>query len=168
MATSDIVDIFRIDAAGFFAFRFSTGVFSLGVGVSIGAALVGFFGPSSIVCHLAVGAAVFALIVSSIVSMEDQQAIEEVLSTPLRAPQAGATSKEACGQLGETYSLSPRETEILELLAQGRDPVRIQDMLFVSYHTVRNHIKSIYRKLDVHSRQELLDLVEETMEAMPR
>ena len=44
--------------------------------------------------------------------------------------------------------------------------MRIKDMLFVSYHTVRNHIKSIYRKLDVHSRQELIDVLEHEMDTL--
>ena len=71
-----------------------------------------------------------------------------------------------CASLGEKFALSAREVEVLELLAQGRDPSRIQDQLFLSYHTVRNHIKSIYRKLDVHSRQELLDVLEKEMEQL--
>ncbi|MBQ6585555.1 MAG: LuxR family transcriptional regulator [Coriobacteriales bacterium] len=70
------------------------------------------------------------------------------------------TLEEACAALGHRLDLSAREIEVFTLLAQGRDPVRIQDTLFISYNTVRNHIKSIYRKLGVHSRQELLDLVE--------
>ena len=55
--------------------------------------------------------------------------------------------------------LTPRETEILALLAQGRSAPYIRDALIISKGTVTTHLKHIYRKLDVHSRQELIDLV---------
>jgi PAS domain S-box-containing protein len=53
--------------------------------------------------------------------------------------------------------LSPREREILgELLAGSRVPA-IAKRLFISPHTVRNHLKSIYRKLDVGDQAELIE-----------
>jgi len=51
--------------------------------------------------------------------------------------------------------LSARERDVLRHLVEGRDPVAIGAELCISPHTVRNHLKSIYRKLDVHSRTEL-------------
>ena len=53
--------------------------------------------------------------------------------------------------------LSEREMDVLKLLAGGRKGPQIAGELFISYSTVRTHLKSIYRKLDVHSRQELLE-----------
>lgn len=50
--------------------------------------------------------------------------------------------------------LSDRETEILRKLCDGHNYVTIADMLFISGHTVRAHIKNIYRKLEVNSRAE--------------
>lgn len=50
--------------------------------------------------------------------------------------------------------LSPRESEILELLAKGMSFSEISDILQISCHTVTAHIKKIYRKLQVHSRGE--------------
>lgn len=55
--------------------------------------------------------------------------------------------------------LTPRETEVLLLLAQGRSAPFIRDALVISKGTVTTHMKHIYKKLDVHSRQELIDLV---------
>ncbi len=55
--------------------------------------------------------------------------------------------------------LTPRETEALLLLAQGRSAPFIRDALVISKGTVTTHMKHIYKKLDVHSRQELIDLV---------
>jgi len=50
--------------------------------------------------------------------------------------------------------LSKRETEILEQLCDGDNYKAIADSLFISGHTVRAHIKSIYKKLQVNSRAE--------------
>lgn len=52
--------------------------------------------------------------------------------------------------------LSDRETEILRKLCDGHNYVAIADMLFISGHTVRAHIKNIYRKLEVNSRAEVV------------
>jgi PAS domain S-box-containing protein len=48
--------------------------------------------------------------------------------------------------------LTPREHEVLELLADGRDAVEIARRLDLSLHSVRGHIKSLLRKLRVHSQ----------------
>jgi LuxR family transcriptional regulator, maltose regulon positive regulatory protein len=48
--------------------------------------------------------------------------------------------------------LSPREREVLGLLAQGLTNRQISDRLFISEHTVHRHVTSILRKLDVPSR----------------
>ena len=53
-----------------------------------------------------------------------------------------------------------RENDTLLLLAKGRDVPSIAKQLFISENTVRSHSKSIYKKLDIHSKQELLDLLE--------
>ena len=50
--------------------------------------------------------------------------------------------------------LSPREQEIMELLVGGRDPARVADALDLSIHTVRSHLKRMFRKLEVHSTLE--------------
>ena len=63
--------------------------------------------------------------------------------------------------MAELYQLSPRETDILKFLAKGRNAAYIQGKLTISPHTVKSHIYSIYRKLDIHSQQKLMDFVEE-------
>ena len=65
-----------------------------------------------------------------------------------------------CHRLAEERQLSPRETEILILFARGRSSTRIADDLYISSGTVSTHLRNVYRKLDVHSRQELIDLIE--------
>jgi two-component system nitrate/nitrite response regulator NarL len=60
----------------------------------------------------------------------------------------------ANGHAGDT--LTPREREIVSALSSGQRVGAIAGRLGVSEHTVRNHLKAVYRKLDVHSQVELL------------
>lgn len=53
--------------------------------------------------------------------------------------------------------LSKRESEILEKLCTGDNYKSIADSLFISGHTVRAHIKNIYKKLHVNSRAEAVN-----------
>jgi two-component system NarL family response regulator len=51
-------------------------------------------------------------------------------------------------------SLSRRELEVLTLVAQGLNNRAIAEQLFISENTVKNHIRNIHEKLQVHSRME--------------
>jgi DNA-binding CsgD family transcriptional regulator len=68
----------------------------------------------------------------------------------------------ACRELSRAHLLTPRESDILVLLASGRDTPYIANQLFISKNTVRTHIKNLYIKMNVHSKQDLLDLLYET------
>lgn len=70
----------------------------------------------------------------------------------------------ACDYIIKSRGLSERETDVFLLLAKGRNLPYISEVLYISKNTVRTHLKSIYQKLDVHSRQELLDLIEKIAE----
>lgn len=61
------------------------------------------------------------------------------------------------------FNLTDRESEVLYHLLRGRSSRRIQEELFISESTANTHIRHIYGKLGVHSKQELLDLAD-TME----
>lgn len=56
--------------------------------------------------------------------------------------------------------LSQREREVTALIVRGNSVAAIAKKLFISENTVRGHFKSIYRKLGVHSKQQLIDLFE--------
>lgn len=62
-------------------------------------------------------------------------------------------------ELAERGGLTPRETEVFDLLARGRSIPYVRDALVISRETAATHAKHVYAKLDVHSRQELIDLV---------
>ena len=49
--------------------------------------------------------------------------------------------------------------EVLALIAEGHGQKRIAEELFLSPNTIHSYAKSLYRKLDVHDRQEVIDLV---------
>jgi NarL family two-component system response regulator LiaR len=51
--------------------------------------------------------------------------------------------------------LTPTEFQVLRLIGQGKSNEEIAKILFISKNTVRSHIKSIYSKLDTHSRLQL-------------
>ena len=70
------------------------------------------------------------------------------------------TFDERCQALAGQYGLTPRELEVFQMLARGRDRAYIQEQLVVSRNTVKAHVKHIYAKLDIHSHQDLIDLVE--------
>lgn len=64
-----------------------------------------------------------------------------------------------CQKLADQHGFTRREGEIFLLLAQGYTMPAISEKLFVSENTVKSHVKAIYQKLDIHSRTELIDLV---------
>lgn len=65
-----------------------------------------------------------------------------------------------CAAVARDFELTPREGEVLVLLAYGRTLSIIARDLHIAKGTARTHIENIYRKLDVHKQQELIDLVE--------
>jgi len=54
------------------------------------------------------------------------------------------------------FALTPRELEILNLLVEGMSNASIAEKLFISIQTVRNHIRHIYKKLQVHSKSQVV------------
>lgn len=66
-----------------------------------------------------------------------------------------------CDEISRVYKLSGREREVLFLLAKGHNASFILDKLCISRSTVKTHINHIYKKLDIHTQQELLNMVED-------
>ena len=64
-------------------------------------------------------------------------------------------------QVGEQFMLSAREVEVLSYYAMGWTQKRVAEELFIQPATVHAHIKRIYAKTDLHSRQEILDFMEQ-------
>ncbi len=53
--------------------------------------------------------------------------------------------------------LTPREVQVLELLAKGKTYVSIAEQLYIDKETVRTHLKNIYWKLEVHSKAQAIE-----------
>ena len=65
-----------------------------------------------------------------------------------------------CDQVADTYLLSRRETDVLYLLAKGRNVGYIKEKLYISEGTAKTHVHHVYKKLNVHSQQELMALID--------
>lgn len=102
----------------------------------------------------------------SLVTNEQMRKITVLASPPTEAqPHDDAKPQrtpftQRCQLVADTFLLSHRELEILCLLAKGRNASYVQKELVISEGTVRTHMRNIYRKLNVHSQQELMDLVD--------
>ena len=62
-------------------------------------------------------------------------------------------------RIAEDHHISQREQEIMQLLLDGKSNKEIEKSLFISYHTVKNHVYNLYQKLGIKSRYELLHLI---------
>ena len=57
----------------------------------------------------------------------------------------------------KTEHITPREIQILGLMAQGRPNKEIADRLSISLETVKKHLKNIYQKTGSHNKIEALN-----------
>lgn len=65
-----------------------------------------------------------------------------------------------CAKVAKERQLSQREEEVLFLLAQRKSLSDVEQELVVAKGTAKTHIRNVYRKLDVHSRDELIEYLE--------
>lgn len=156
-------------AVSVFAWGFALNAIGVIIGANAGRFTNQYWHDDSQVVIIVVAAITFALVAYVIAVLRDfsfDKAISEVHEsvapkTTLEADSVTeSTIYERCETLVREYSLTKREEEVLKLLARGRTGVFIQSELCVSYNTIKAHVKHIYTKLDVHTHQELIDLVE--------
>jgi len=69
--------------------------------------------------------------------------------------------KEKLELLAPEYDISNREQEIIEQICFGKSNKEIEEILFISFSTVKNHIYNIYKKLGVNSRTQLIRFIKE-------
>ena len=109
---------------------------------------------------LLAAAVTFALVVVSVVFFA------RVMGPTSEASAAAAplgTDPDACANdvtlaIFEGFALTEREAEVARLLAEGNSQKKIAELMGVSIGTVQTHVKAVYRKLDIHSKQQLIDL----------
>ena len=81
-------------------------------------------------------------------------------AAPALRVKSGDAFAARAGELG----LTAREAEIARLIVEGQDGQRISDALFISGHTVKNHIHNIYRKLGIRNRVQLVRCFQSALE----
>lgn len=103
---------------------------------------------------LAVGTSAFVMSESDVRRFfERRKAVREKLADE------GESLTWCARSVAQEYALSKREEEIAELVAKGKNNAVIQESLCITESTLRTHLRNIYGKASVHSRQELVDLL---------
>lgn len=92
-------------------------------------------------------------------SAEEDPAEEEREEKEEKKEEGHLISQEALVRIAEEYQLSPREKEVFYLLADGITNQDISDRLCISINTTKKHVNSIYRKLNINSRTNLLEIL---------
>ena len=131
-------------------------------GATVGLLNAHSFGPGDLRLTAVALVAVYLVAMVSMFLFKDKALPgEDASDQPVPTAEGSAlVLEDRCQTLSVEYGLTPRELEILAHLGQGRTARAISEKLVVSENTVKYHIKSIYQKLGVHSRDEVIDLIE--------
>lgn len=73
---------------------------------------------------------------------------------------------DAVAALAQQSGLTPQEEQVMALCAKGKNAQRVADEMVITVNTAKSHLRSIYAKVDVHSQQELIALVDAKVEAL--
>lgn len=118
-------------------------------------------------CALLVLVAAILLISEGTISIALMRGYAQITSPKPLAQKDESTSPEdnisftsACEQISQEMHLTAREAQTLELLGRGRTVGFVAEELGISYNTVKGYTKNVYAKCGVHSRQELIDMIE--------
>lgn len=117
--------------------------------------------PASSVLLPYVGFAAVAVLVIAFVFVLPERTL--LLLSPRLLRLSHESLDERCRDVARSFGLTEREAEIFALLARGRDVGYIEKELFISRNTVNTHRKNLYRKLGIHTQQELLSLIEDEL-----
>ena len=148
-------------------FAWGRGVSGLGstAGAALGVWSNDLFGAGSPAVDFVTGALILVFVGYALIGLKHFSFAETIAGvTPVDQAVAKSPEQEfaeRCRTLAERYGLSPRELEVFMLLARGRDRAYSHEQLVVSRNTVKAHVKHVYAKLDIHTHQDLIDLVEE-------
>ena len=105
------------------------------------------------------GTVLFAVFSKGIAfSAEGWEGVRPASETPVH--EDGVFPEQSYKAAAERFALSPRETDVFLLLIRGYSRARIAKELVVTEETVKSHVKGIYQKTGVHTKQDLIDTVE--------
>lgn len=132
-----------------FAFMIAIRALFVGLHASLSASLYASLTVVVVLATFAAGGALSFLIMQ-------RQATRREAGEAAAAEAVRAGLEERCAAVAARFDLTPREREILVLLAQNYRAPYIAEKLVVSQSTVKTHMRNLYGKLDVHSQAELL------------
>lgn len=92
-------------------------------------------------------------------SPADASDLARTSAEPAGAAGGGDGIEARCRDIALRYGCTPREYDLLVVLARGNSMARAQEILVISEGTAITHRRNLYRKLGVSSKQELIDLV---------
>ncbi len=104
------------------------------------------------------GLAVGALLLKRNHDPEPQSGEPRPVSNP-GDDSTGNLDKNQLERVCEKYPISNRERAVIRFLCEGKSSREIAELLFISFHTAKNHIRNIYRKLKVKNRVSLINML---------
>ena len=112
--------------------------------------------------HLVSGIALMLLVLVAVLFERPQFGWGDVhpgVATPMNALEVD-DYRQVMQRIRDDYAMSPREFDVCMLLGRGRNRQFVASELSISLETAKTHTTNVYRKLGVHSQQELLDVIE--------
>jgi DNA-binding NarL/FixJ family response regulator len=128
-------------------------------GLLVGRYIVGYVGLTPETAYPCMMIAVFAALIGMTCVFNENVMADVMAIMPIEKRER---FREKCRAVAEKYQLSNREAEIMTFFAKGRNLAYIQEELNISKSTVSSHRQHIYQKLNIHSQQELLDVIQAT------
>jgi DNA-binding CsgD family transcriptional regulator len=117
--------------------------------------------PAAVVAAALTTAATMYYVATNVLKKSASKASDGVAES---GPRSGASDRDAAiGEIARRCGLTERESQVVDLLSMGYSYKRVAEELCLSTNTVTSYVRTIYRKLEVHERQEVIDLVESTM-----
>ena len=118
--------------------------------------------PTSLITGLVLGVAC-ALCVAFVLHLPESGPVGLPAQPSAPSVDAGRVKtpfKDVIAAVGARYGLTAQEERVLFFCAKGKNARAIADEMTVSLNTVKSHLRTLYAKLDVHSQQELIALVD--------
>lgn len=127
-------------------------------GVPAGMCLLGVAPASTVVAFVLASSLVLMTATLLFLNEMVESYVPDVSSSADRRPDLAVPVRDrSVERLSEAYLLTQREADVLALLLQGLSYQAVANHLCVTLGTVQTHTKSLYRKMDVHSRDELIE-----------
>ena len=147
-----------------FGFRHATDSLGMFAGYVTSFAVFTYAPPPSTAAFGFFGAAAFLVTWVSLLSLGVFESKRE------RIPTTGMADPwhEKVMKMAKEHGLTPRQTEIFDALSRGRNAKYIMQRLYLSEGTVKKQVFQIYKRMGVHTQQDLITLVMETdLDAAP-